>query len=74
MIRDQIVEKIYDPKVREKLLLKANEMRRVSQRMSLQDTIDIVRSCETVKQQSGLIQGNTGVSAEAPVKIGRAHV
>ena len=24
-------------------------------------------SCETVKQQSGLIQGNTSVSAEAPV-------
>lgn len=62
MIRDQIVEKVYDSKVREKLLLKANELNRQSKRMTLQDTIDIVRASETVKLQSGMIQGNAAAN------------
>ena len=80
MIRDQIVEKVYDPKVREKLLLKANELSRQSKRMTLQETIDIVRASETVKFQSGMIlQGNSaagGASNSADVnkiKVKSSH-
>ena len=44
MISDRIVKKTYGPNLWEKLLLRAGEMSRQLQRMSLQDTIDIVRS------------------------------
>jgi len=56
MLRDQIVEKVYDSKVRERLLLRANELSRRSKRMTLQDAIDIVRVAETVKRESSLIE------------------
>ena len=62
MIRDQIVEKVYDSKVREKLLLRANELCRQKKRMTLQDAIEICRAAESVKAQSSIMNGAEGVN------------
>ena len=70
MMRDQIVEKCCDERIREKLLLRATELRRQSKRMSLEETISIVKSAETVKREATVMSGGEPSSSNVNTGTG----